>query len=251
MEEPEVETFEQEDIINSELEEEIPSEQTESQNYSNDIIEETEIIPLAEETEEEFDEIIELDDSEISDTDIIVELDENPEESLSEEDLDRSIIEDVDKVFTTIKEDTISDSDLDFIDELNNETEDAIEEITLSEGMEELDELQDVQDEEDSFLEPLEEVSDSTNEEITEEKEILETRSASTPIVPVYGADIPAEDIVMSDDIEQGDTVVHAKYGNGVVEKMIKYGTKTLYSINFDNVGRRLLDPTLTELKKN
>ena len=89
------------------------------------------------------------------------------------------------------------------------------------------------------------------NEEITEEKEILETRSASTPIVPVYGADIPAEDIVMSDDIEQGDTVVHAKYGNGVVEKMIKYGTKTLYSINFDNVGRRLLDPTLTELKKN
>ena len=74
---------------------------------------------------------------------------------------------------------------------------------------------------------------------------------ASTPIVPVYGADIPSEDIVMSDPIEQGDTVVHAKYGNGVVEKMIKYGTKTLYSINFDNVGRRLLDPTLTEIKKS
>ena len=43
---------------------------------------------------------------------------------------------------------------------------------------------------------------------------------------------------------------MHAKYGNGVVEKMIKYGAKTLYSINFDNVGRRLLDPTLTEIKK-
>ena len=35
------------------------------------------------------------------------------------------------------------------------------------------------------------------------------------------------------------------------VEKMIKYGAKTLYSINFDNVGRRLLDPTLTEIKKS
>ena len=58
------------------------------------------------------------------------------------------------------------------------------------------------------------------------------------------------EDLVLSDEIEQGDTVVHAKYGNGVVEKMIKYGTKTLFSINFDNVGRRLLDPTLTEIKK-
>ena len=57
--------------------------------------------------------------------------------------------------------------------------------------------------------------------------------------------------MVKSDSFEQGDTVYHAKYGNGIVEKMIKYGAKTLYSINFDNVGRRLLDPTLTEIKKN
>ena len=69
-------------------------------------------------------------------------------------------------------------------------------------------------------------------------------------MVPVYKAEIPSEDLVNSDALEQGDTVVHAKYGNGVVEKMIKYGNKKLYSINFDNVGRRLLDPTLTELKK-
>ena len=69
-------------------------------------------------------------------------------------------------------------------------------------------------------------------------------------MVPVYGADIPSEDIVESDPIDQGDNVHHAKYGNGVVEKMIKYGSKTLYSINFENVGRRLLDPTLTEIKK-
>ena len=115
--------------------------------------------------------------------------------------------------------------------------------------MEELTELSEETEEEDSFLEPLEEVNDFV-QEVAEEKEILETRNASTPIVPVYGADIPAEDMVLSDDIEQGDTVIHAKYGNGVVEKMIKYGTKTLYSINFDNVGRRLLDPTLTEIKK-
>ena len=81
--------------------------------------------------------------------------------------------------------------------------------------------------------------------------EILETRSSATPIVPVYDADIPQEDLVMSDPIEQGDSVTHAKYGNGIVEKMIKYGNKTLFSINFDNIGRRLLDPTLTESKKN
>ena len=70
-------------------------------------------------------------------------------------------------------------------------------------------------------------------------------------VVPVYSADIPVEDTVFSDNLEQGDSVVHAKYGNGIVEKMIKYGNKTLFSINFDNVGRRLLDPTVTEIKKS
>ena len=44
--------------------------------------------------------------------------------------------------------------------------------------------------------------------------------------------------------------VMHAKYGKGIVEKMVKYGTKTLFSINFQNSGRTLLDPTITELKK-
>ena len=62
---------------------------------------------------------------------------------------------------------------------------------------------------------------------------------------------IPQEDLVVSDPIQQGDTVFHAKYGSGIVEKMIKYGNKTLFSINFDNIGRRLLDPTLTEIKKS
>ena len=147
-----------------------------------------------------------------------------------------------------MKEDTITDSDLDFIDELNNEDNEITEEISLNDDMEELPELQETEEEEDGFLEPLEEVGNSGLEE--EPKEILEKRETSTPIVPVYNADIPQEDLVISDQIEQGDTVLHAKYGSGIVEKMIKYGTKTLYSINFDNVGRRLLDPTLTEIKK-
>ena len=194
----------------------------------------------------EIGEIIELDDNEILDTDIIVDF-EDSEDVNNESDLDRAIVEDVDKVFTTMKDDTISDSDLDFIDELNGNIE---EEVVLTEEFEELTDFAELEEQEDSFLEPLEEVGSLTQEENIEEKEILETKKSSTPIIPVYGADIPAEDIVISDSIEQGDSVSHAKYGNGVVEKMIKYGTKTLYSINFDNIGRRLLDPTLTEIKK-
>ena len=166
---------------------------------------------------------------------------------LTAEELDKGIVEDVDKVFTTMKDDDISDSDLDFIDTLNEfdnpEEENSYFAPEDSETLQELD-----GEEEEGFLEPLEEVSDLSEAE--PEKEILEKRESSTPMVPIYEAEIPEEDRVVSDDVEQGDTVVHAKYGNGVVEKMIKYGNKNLYSINFDNVGRRLLDPTLTEIKK-
>lgn len=226
------------DAAQEALEEEVLtelSEEEKSVEEIEDFVQDDEVIEV---NVNEYDEIIELDDSEITEDDIIVEIDEN-------EELDKEIVEDVDKVFTSIKEETFSESDLDFIDELNNSDE----EIILTEGMEELTELEEVDDNEEEFLEPLEEINEYSN--TPEEKEILETKSASTPIVPVYSAEIPAEDLVMSDDLEQGDTVTHAKYGNGVVEKMIKYGNKTLYSINFDNVGRRLLDPTLTEIKKN
>lgn len=233
-----------EDAEEFNLEESIP-ELPETKLEEEEIQEEIPEVMSISSDDEEFDEIVELDETEDLNDAIVVDFED--EEPLDEEELDKAIVKDVDKVFTTMKDDSISDSDLDFIDELNSNEE---ETITLSDGMEELEELAETDDSEDGFLEPLEEVHGFVQEE-PEEKEILETRNTSTPIVPVYGADIPAEDMVISDTIEQGDSVVHAKYGNGVVEKMIKYGTKTLYSINFDNVGRRLLDPTLTEIKKN
>ena len=212
------------------------------------------IIPLSGDNND-FEELEELNPDEASDEDaILVDLGEMDEdeitEPVSEEELDKQIVADVDKVFTTMKEEDISDSDLDFIDELNEENNtDSLEELSTNSGFEELQPV-DEEDEDDGFLQPLEEAGNSSQDK-SDSGEILETRNTSTPIVPVYEADIPPEDMVSSDDIEQGDTVTHAKYGSGVVEKMIKYGTKTLYSINFDNIGRRLLDPTLTEIKKS
>lgn len=44
-------------------------------------------------------------------------------------------------------------------------------------------------------------------------------------------------------EFKEGNRVIHAKYGEGTVEKIIAYGNKTLCAIQFDNVGRRLLDP--------
>ena len=51
-------------------------------------------------------------------------------------------------------------------------------------------------------------------------------------------------------DFTEGMRVSHAKYGAGTVEKLIKYGKKTLCSIQFDTLGRRLLDPNITTIEK-
>jgi hypothetical protein len=70
------------------------------------------------------------------------------------------------------------------------------------------------------------------------------------PVVPVYPADEDLNIDEVAGDFAQGDSVTHPRYGRGVVEKIIKYGNKTLCSISFENVGRRLLDPTISELAK-
>lgn len=201
------------------------------------------VLPIAE-NNYELEDIVELNPDEADENDIVIDMEEDTEDELPEN-IDEQIVKDVDKVFTTRKDDDISASDLDFIDELNNDDGNLLEEVSESDAV--LEELSE-SDENDGILEEPQEQLELKDDS---DDEILETRSSSTPIVPVYDADIPQEDLVMSDPIQQGDTVTHAKYGSGVVEKMIKYGNKTLFSINFDNIGRRLLDPTLTEIKKS
>lgn len=68
------------------------------------------------------------------------------------------------------------------------------------------------------------------------------------PVVPIYTAEEQNEDDIPT--FEPGEAVSHPKYGKGVVEKMIKYGNKTLCSINFQNIGRRLLDPSMSEIQR-
>lgn len=82
---------------------------------------------------------------------------------------------------------------------------------------------------------------------ITPEPE-LEYNEEQPPVVPIYNA----EDIEPQEQqsLEPGNRVSSPKYGEGVVEKMIKYGNKMLCSIEFPNIGRRLLDPAMTEIKK-
>lgn len=164
------------------------------------------------------------------------------QQSSTQELLDEEIRKDVDQIFTAPKteetyvEEELTEEDLDLIDDLNITDAHLVEEATT--------ETKNTQQEFEEKTEPVE----NTFTQAPPVVDILPVRASSTPIVPIYSAEI--EPKVQSDEIGQGDTVMHPKYGKGVVEKLISYGTKTLCSINFDNVGRRLLDPTLAEIKK-
>ena len=95
-----------------------------------------------------------------------------------------------------------------------------------------------------------------TSQQLEQAEEVVvpeeEFEDEETPVVPIYPAEDESE--IESDedfDFAQGDTVEHKKYGRGVIEKIIKYGNKTLCSITFENnIGRRLLDPTITDIVK-
>ena len=90
------------------------------------------------------------------------------------------------------------------------------------------------------------EFSEPEIQEIAEEPEISEQQS-----IPIYKTELDENN---SDNenvkIAEGNIVYHEKYGRGVVEELFNYGKRTLCSIQFDNVGRRLLDPNLAELKQ-
>ena len=103
---------------------------------------------------------------------------------------------------------------------------------------------------EDNSVASQEEVEDVISEPMQGESYVEDPYiEEQTPVVPVY----PAPDMPIADDdfqFSQGDAVTHPRYGRGVIEKIIKYGNKTLCSISFENVGRRLLDPSISEFTK-
>ena len=88
-------------------------------------------------------------------------------------------------------------------------------------------------------------IGDLASDNLTDVPEYVEDQP---PIVPIYNAeDIETQE---AQNFEAGDKVSSPKYGEGVVEKMIKYGNKMLCSIEFPTIGRRLLDPAMTEIRK-
>lgn len=132
-------------------------------------------------------------------------------------------LQNVSEVETSSQDEILTDEDLDFIDE------------NMEEG---------------NSFEP--DVSEDSLVDSAESAEDIVENDDAPVVVPVY----PAEGVDSSQKPEEesyfapGDIVSHPRYGNGTVEKIIKYGNKTLCSVLFDNVGRRLLDPSISDFDK-
>lgn len=119
------------------------------------------------------------------------------------------------------------------------------------ETLDELEPLEDIEDSEAGILGNSDSIALDLPSQESIQESILDnlTENDSIPSVPIYQPEYTAK----SKDgfnITEGNIVYHEKYGKGVVEELFNYGKRTLCSIQFDNVGRRLLDPNLAELKQ-
>ena len=97
---------------------------------------------------------------------------------------------------------------------------------------------------EEISVDDISENTAETQEEIVIPETKIDIKTAPTPIFKSNSA--PEFDTKFA----KGTYVHNPKYGRGVVEKVINYGSKQLVLIIFDNEGRKLLDPNVTELKQ-
>lgn len=156
-----------------------------------------------------------------------------------------AIVEPVANIFADADDELVEDVFSEFPPVENAQDEETIEEnATLTE--EDLDFIEDNHLEE----EPLPETLDIEDEPYVEEPYIMEDNSQMVPVYPAQEQLPTGETDEDEIDFAQGDSVTHPRYGRGVIEKIIKYGNKTLCSIAFENVGRRLLDPSISEFTK-
>lgn len=91
-----------------------------------------------------------------------------------------------------------------------------------------------------------EEINNSQPEIIKQQKNRIENKKLT-----VYETD--TTDILSENRtaFKVGDRVYHPKHGHGIVEGFANYSNKILFcQIEFDNVGRRILDPRISGLEK-
>lgn len=199
------------------------------------------------------DEVSEFEQEAINDREILEEQVAKDVDAALYRKLDEETLEtenDVNPDVLVDEEPELSESDLDFIQSMP--IEDNNQEVYTSDEFEQApdaDAAPTVEDLENSVLDEgaIEELDVDNSHMFIDDDDDGSTDDSQ--MVPIYTPEEMKENDENAPLFESGDVVSHPKYGQGVVEKMINYGNKTLCSISFVNIGRRLLDPNLSELK--
>ncbi len=105
-----------------------------------------------------------------------------------------------------------------------------------------------------SEVEPETESAPEAEPKVIPVEEIPETISeghASPYIeeIPIFTPEIPRA-AVEDDKFSEGDKVLHDNYGEGEVLQIVEYSDKVLLQIEFERIGKRLLDPVIAGIRK-
>lgn len=190
--------------------------------------------------------------------------------------LEDEIAKDVDKMFygdfssdDSYSVDGITDADLDVLDTLNSDEKQydnlnqsieniETEELLLDNEVENIDESDelpgfsglDVSLDVDSSDKHCIDTKSSLDELFDAEKPQPAMIDDTNTSVPVYTTELPTDGSFDTVKISEGNIVYHQKYGKGVVESIFSYGKRTLCTIQFDESGRKLLDPNVAKLEQ-
>ena len=137
--------------------------------------------------------------------------------------------------------DEIGLDDNEVADDINNADE-TNEAVQINENI-------DAQNQEDTIFENENKNEDIITSEI--ENNITEQLPYSqNDDIPIVGVDDLEENENTCDTkFKEGDRIHNKKYGNGTIEKILKCNDKYLFSIQFDEHGRKLLNPQLANIE--
>lgn len=141
------------------------------------------------------------------------------------------------------------------IDDLQNKAKESIDSASEENQEETKDtEQEPEQKQEEEFVVELEDdddISAKTQEKVRQPIINEEVLPAKTKRIPIYETDIPKSPAENEMPFKIGDKVYHPKHGTGIIEGFANYSNKILFcQIDFDNVGRRILDPRISGLEK-
>ena len=196
-----------------------------------------------------------LDSLEFSEDELITEENDisEPVETVQEiVDEEQIIQEEVENIkIDEASEELQENDDMSSIDDVIDDITSKIDEQNSEEASEnEVENNEQEQIEEKELVVELEEDNDSVSKPVPPPiSESVVVRNANS--VPIYETDMPKSLNEEELPFKVGDRVFHPKHGNGTIEAFANYSNKILFChIDFDKVGRRILDPRLSGIEK-